>query len=219
MTSPDHRCFDHRYYTTTYTNYSRQNPPHKLDWYHKLLTAALTDVSAPRVLDAGCAFGAFITRADPSWRCFGADVSRYALGKARNAVSRASFTVASTAALPFHESFDAVSAFDVLEHIHDLDATARSVLAALKAGGVFLFVVPVYDGITGPAIRLLDRDSTHVHKRSRHFWLMWAKNYFELCSWTGIFRCLLPWGSYAHLPTRTLKKCSPAIAVIARKKS
>jgi SAM-dependent methyltransferase len=117
---------------------------------------------------------------------------------------------------PFHAQFDGIVAFDVLEHVPALDEAARYVVESLRPDGVFVFVVPVYDGPLGPVIRLLDRDPTHVHKRSRQWWMEWASRSFEVVSWTGILRYLVLPSYYLHVPSRAIRNFAPAIAVVAK---
>jgi hypothetical protein len=81
-----------------------------------------------------------------------------------------------------------------------------------------VFVVPVYDGLSGPIIRRLDRDPTHVHKWPRDRWLDWAASHFEVVDWTGILRWLTPLGYYLHVVTRLGKRHTPAILVTCRKR-
>jgi 2-polyprenyl-3-methyl-5-hydroxy-6-metoxy-1,4-benzoquinol methylase len=111
-----------------------------------------------------------------------------------------------------------VTTFDVIEHVPNPDAVARSAIEQLADGGCFVFVVPVYDGVTGPVIRLLDRDPTHIHKWSRQRWLDWAAAHFSVVEWKGILRYLLPGGYYLHVVTRALRRHTPAIIVVARKR-
>ena len=92
----------------------------------------------------------------------------------------------------------------------------NSLRRSLTPGGIFLFVVPVYDGPMGPIIRTLDRDPTHVHKRSRAWWLELISRKFEVTSWTGIFRYLAGGRFYLHLPTRALRQVAPAIAIVGK---
>ena len=84
--------------------------------------------------------------------------------------------------------------------------------------GCFVFTVPVYDGLSGPMVRLLDRDATHLHKWPRRRWLDWAESHFSVIEWKGIFRYLLPGGYYLHLVVQGLRRHAPAIIVVARKR-
>lgn len=207
--------FDQDYFAANYRHYERQNPARKLDYYHALLAEALPE--GGRLLDMGCAFGRFLASCDARWQPHGFDPSLHAAAKAQDAACRARVCVASATALPFAGPFNAITAFDVIEHIDDLAAVKREVARALAPDGVFLFVVPVYDGPTGPIIRALDGDTTHVHKRARDFWLEWIADGFTVERWQGIYRYLLPGGYYAHMPTHALRRATPAIAVVARK--
>src|SRR5207247_1900153 len=103
-------------------------------------------------------------------------------------------------------------------HIDDLDALAGEITAHLTDRGIFMFVVPVYDGPLGPLVHALDHDPTHIHKKARRFWLDWANRHFEVVDWWGLVRYLLPIGPYIHWPTRAWRSVAPAIAVVARRK-
>jgi SAM-dependent methyltransferase len=217
MTAPGEARFERDYYRTVYPDYARQNPPRKLHFYRGLAEQAASGIDAPRILDVGCAFGAFLACIDPRWARFGVDVSRFAIESAAASVPGVTFARAGFSDLSFSTPFDVITAFDVIEHVPELEAVADAVKSHLKPGGHWIFVVPVYDGLTGPIIRLLDRDTTHVHKRSRDFWLRWAGEHFELIAWLGIYRSLVPGLGYLHLPTRAARRFTPAIAVVARK--
>jgi SAM-dependent methyltransferase len=210
--------FEQRYYETAYRNYSRQNPPRKLRFYRGLVERGAPTDRAPRILDIGCAFGAFLSALNPEWQRFGTDVSQFATDRAAFAVPGATFARADIGEIPFQGPFDVITAFDVIEHIPSLEGVAAFVRSRLMPGGHFVFVVPVYDGVTGPLIRLLDKDETHVHKRSRDFWLGWARENFVLLDWCGIYRYLIPGLGYAHLPTRLWRRFTPAIAVMAQRR-
>ena len=198
--------FDAAYFSTVYRNYAAQNPQRKLRFYRRLLDQH----PGGRILDMGCAFGAFLWTLGAQWTRYGIDMSAHALRSAPMRVA-----VASADALPFTGEFDAITAFDTLEHVPNLDAVGRFI-ATLKPGGIFVMVVPVYDGPLGWLVRLLDHDETHIHKQSRKWWLEWVGNHLDVKSWQGIFRYLV--GTYyVHWPTRWFRSIAPAIVIVARK--
>ena len=88
----------------------------------------------------------------------------------------------------------------MFEHVPDLNAVTSSVSQMLRPGGLLTFVVPVYDGVTGPVIRRLDKDPTHIHQWSRHQWVDWATSRFEDVEWHGLLRYLVG-RTYVHVPT------------------
>jgi SAM-dependent methyltransferase len=205
------------YFDVDYPDYALRNPPHKLAFYRSLIENAVRSPE-PRVLELGCAFGRLLAQLPTSWRRFGLDSSERAIHEARRAVPGAALVVAGAVPIPFDCTFDGIFAFDVLEHLRDLEATQSTIRRRLEPGGTLIFVVPVYDGPLGSLVRRLDRDSTHVHKTDRGFWLEWTSRAFEIVTWVGVFRLLLPTGHYVHLPSRSLRAIAPAIAVVARRR-
>jgi SAM-dependent methyltransferase len=207
--------FDRKYFDTAYRDYTRQNPPWKLRFYRRMLDRHVAGATTPAVLEIGCGLGNFLEGLDERWQKFGFDISRYAVRTAQARTPAAHLAVASGERLPFSRGFDAIVAFDVLEHLRNPEAAFDEVASHLTPSGIFLFVVPVYDGLSGPIIRVLDRDPTHLHKRSRRFWLALARERFEVREWCGLVRYLLPGGLYLNWPTRLLRNHSPAILVVA----
>ncbi len=206
------------YYARNYPNYSAQNPPRKLAYYRRALDRYFDPACPRRIHDVGCAFGVFLSSLDESWEIRGSDPNAYAISEAKKRVPRGEFAVSSGTLDPlFPSRFGALTAFDVLEHVPDLDRAAEGIRAQLTPGGLLVFAVPVFDGATGPIVHLLDKDPTHVHKRSRRFWIEWMERHFTLLHWEGIVRYLLPRGYYLHLPMRKLRRHTPAILVVGRR--
>jgi SAM-dependent methyltransferase len=207
--------FDANYYRNIYRHYERQNPVYKMAFYRNLIFK-FRGSSAARILDVGCAFGGFLASMPDDWSRFGIDVSSFAIQQAQTTRPELQLAAATLETNPFHGPFDVVTSFDVIEHIQNLDYVAESVRSLLKPGGLFLFVVPTYDGPLGPVVHLLDRDPTHIHKTNRNFWLDWAGRNFDLLDWQGAYRMLLPKGPYIHFPTHAMRAFAPAIVVAAK---
>ena len=208
------------YFSLNYRDYKAQNPNRKLDHY-------LTQIEKPTnqkeltLLDVGCGLGLFLNRASqqhPAWQLWGTDVDPVAVAEVNKLVPTASVQIGSAdTATHAAESFDVITAWDVLEHVEGRNAAGAAIHAMLKPNGLFCFVVPVYDGPFGPLVSLLDKDPTHVLKEAREPWLVWAGHNFEIVEWHGIFRYLVNSGWYIHQPTTTARSISPAILVICAK--
>lgn len=203
------------YYQTVYRHYERQNPGYKLNFY-KDLVLERAGAGAGRILDVGCAFAKFLSSMPRGWDRFGIDVSSFAIQEAQRAHPDMQLAAATLETNPFPGPFDVVTSFDVIEHIANLEDVAAGIKRLLKPGGLFVFVVPTYDGPLGPVVHLLDRDPTHIHKTHRGFWLDWAGRHFDEVQWMGAYRMLLPRGPYIHWPTRSLRRFAPAIVVTAK---
>lgn len=132
---------------------------------------------------------------------------------------RARVATASADVRPFDSTdFDVITAWDVLEHVNDPDATMANLVSWLAPEGMLAFVVPVYDGPAGPIVSLLDKDPTHLHKMGREFWLELAEKHLSGISWHGIFRYLITPGRYVHRSTRSARRVAPAILVVGHAK-
>lgn len=213
------------YFDSAYRDYAAQNPNRKLDHYLKQITIhglhGAPDVS---LLDIGCGRGSFLKRAaetHPDWNLSGTDIDTDGVSATRRLVPNAQVFEASAADASFApNTFDVITAWDVLEHVPDLAEVPQSVNSMLRPAGLFAFVVPVYDGMTGPIIRRLDKDPTHLHKKGRDWWISWAESSeFEVLEWHGIFRYLVAPGRYIHHPTTRFRSHSPAIFVACRSRA
>lgn len=214
--------FEKEYFQETYRDYARQNPTRKLRCYVDALRDVVPARELSRLLDVGCGLGAFLAHmrsTDPterSWYLAGVDVSTFAIESNRALLPSIDFRVAGASEVDnLGLTFDVVTAFDVLEHIDDLDAAALAIKRALKPNGGLVFVVPVYDGLLGPLVRFLDKDPTHVHQKPKQWWLDWASTHFEIVRWRGFMRLLTPWGYYVHVEPRWAKTQATAILVTA----
>jgi SAM-dependent methyltransferase len=195
--------------------YAARNPPYK--W-----RAFLREVARFRrggtLLEAGCGYGLFLNVAASRFDCVGCDVSEHAIRTARRSVpDGVPLLVASLETLFLRRRFDVVAAFDALEHVADLPAALDRLGALVRPGGLLVFTVPVYDGPLGWLVGRLDRDDTHVHRRSRDFWLDRIGAGFRLRRYVGVWRCVLPGGIYLTAASRLSRRVATAILVIAER--
>jgi len=205
------------YFESQYRDYEKQNPPQKLDHYLDVIDVRWAGGPAD-LLDLGCGRGAFLERAGlrhPTWGLYGTDIDAMGVETSQTRVPGAEVSLAS-ADIQSHpdRSFDIVTAWDVIEHVEATNDVATSIGAMLRPGGLFLFVVPVYDGPLGWAVKALDKDPTHLHKQGRNAWLEWAADRFEVIEWHGIFRYLIPGSHYIHHTTHRMRNAATAILVV-----
>jgi 2-polyprenyl-3-methyl-5-hydroxy-6-metoxy-1,4-benzoquinol methylase len=99
-----------------------------------------------RVLDAGCGTGALMTRLaeEAGAEVYGLDLAREALAFTRSR-GQPRLVQADLTALPFaDDSFDVVTALDVVEHVERDEAALREIRRVLRPEGVLLMSVPAY---------------------------------------------------------------------------
>jgi 2-polyprenyl-3-methyl-5-hydroxy-6-metoxy-1,4-benzoquinol methylase len=128
------------------------------------LMARHLEAARPRYLDVGCSTGFVVEAArDAGWDAIGTDLNPSAIefGRSRGLELR---TVALEDAGFAPRTFDAVSLFDVLEHLLDPLATLRACARLLRPGGIVFLYVPNYDS----ASRLLMGKDAHFIWPTHH---------------------------------------------------
>jgi 2-polyprenyl-3-methyl-5-hydroxy-6-metoxy-1,4-benzoquinol methylase len=118
----------------------------------------------PRYLDVGCSTGFVVEAArDAGWQAIGIDLNPSAIefGRSRG-LDLQSVALDEGGFEP--ESFDAVSLFDVLEHLIDPAGTLRACARLLRPGGIVFLYVPNYDS----ASRLLMGRDAHFIWPTHH---------------------------------------------------
>lgn len=101
-------------------------------------------------LEIGCGTGFVLTgvsSAFPSAALTGAEMRSAGLEFASRRLPGARFMQMDARKIPFESHFDALGAFDVIEHIEDDAAVLEQARQALKPGGVLLLTVPQHPGL------------------------------------------------------------------------
>ncbi len=104
-------------------------------------------VDSGRILDVGCATGTFLVgmRTLGRWQVEGVEINPQVAEAARNRFGLQVHTgTLEEAALP-PARFDAVTMWDVLEHVHDPTHTLQEIHRILKPGGIVVIRVPNLD--------------------------------------------------------------------------
>lgn len=207
--------FEREYFEQVYDGqYDARNPSYK----HRAYVREVLRVapSGSRLLEIGCAYGAFLREAERVLDAEGCDVSAHAVAVASTRVRSARVFQADIRAIATPTPYDVVVGFDVLEHVPDLDDAVRHLWRLLKPGGALVIVVPVYDTVVGVLVRYLDRDPTHVHKLSRYAWLdRLVRGGFRISSWKGVMRYHLRGRWYVQWHSRLGRAFSPAVLITA----
>lgn len=101
-------------------------------------------------LEIGCGTGfvlAGIASAFPSAALTGAEIYDTGLQYAAHRVSGAQFMQMDARNMPFETHFDALGAFDILEHIEEDSVALKQMFSALKPGGILILTVPQHPGL------------------------------------------------------------------------
>lgn len=131
---------------------------HYTDEYHKLISAAGTNSpvrwkdrkatldlykQSGSLLDLGCSSGSFLESLPrDSWKLYGIEMSADCAETAE-ARTGAHVFVGDILDAPFApESFDVITCFDVLEHLHEPRRVMARISEWLKPGGIFYVLVP-----------------------------------------------------------------------------
>lgn len=96
------------------------------------------------ILEIGCGTG-FVLKALSQFENYnltGAEIHIEGLKYAKRRVEKAEFIQCDATNLPFENEFDAIGAFDVLEHIENDELVMKNIFKALKRNGKFFISVP-----------------------------------------------------------------------------
>jgi SAM-dependent methyltransferase len=204
------------YYAQNYPDYERQSSAAKLQFYMQLVRRRARPGSD--LFELGFGQGNFLALAAAEYRCTGSEVNDYGLSEARRRAPSATLLAGSHERIPTDRPPAVVVAWDVLEHLPDLDQALACIRDRLAPGGYLIAVVPVYDGPLGGLVRALDRDPTHVSKWSRAAWLdTLGRHRFTVVDWGGIIRRLVRGRFYLHFtrPRSLLRRIGSAIWFVA----
>lgn len=121
---------------------------------------------AHRFLEVGCGTGfvlSGVAAAHPGMALSGSEIFLAGLSHAAKRVPSARFMQMDARHVPFVDEFDAVGAFDVLEHIEEDEAVLVQLHKALKPGGVLLLSVPQHPWLWSAS----DEYACHVRRYTR----------------------------------------------------
>jgi len=101
-----------------------------------------------RILDIGCGTGAMLDQLAPYGEVIGADFAEQALAFCRQRGDRYALARSDARRLPFaSNTFDIVTAMDIVEHIDNDKAAMSEILRVLKPGGRVFVTVPAYQSL------------------------------------------------------------------------
>jgi SAM-dependent methyltransferase len=151
----------------------------------------VADQAHPRVLEIGCGTGYVLQglAAEGRYELTGLEEHLAGLRYARDRLPSAEFVQADARDLPYESEFDAIGAFDVLEHIAEDTAVLASVWRALKPGGIVVLTVPQHKWLWSAT------DDQAMHKRRytrRELSVKLAAAGFVLLRGTSFVTALLP---------------------------
>ncbi len=127
-----------------------------------------------KILDLGCGQGEFLNICQGKGLvCYGVDASSYAIEKAKKVKGKFFKLNLEKDKLPFSdESFDAVTAFDLIEHLKQPEFVFSEAVRVLRKGGLFFITSPNADFILANFFgRFIPGDPTHVNIQGKDYWL------------------------------------------------
>ena len=207
------------YFNENYQDYERQTSPAKLTFYMNLMNRWVE--KGQSLFEIGVGQGHFLQKASQEYNCSGCDINEYGLKMTKEKVPSADLRSGSYECIPEDPKVHVVVAWDVLEHIEEVEEAVSVIYSRLGEEGFLIGIVPVYDGPLGWLVRRLDHDPTHVHKLSRKDWYEKLKKYnFQIVSFGGVIRKLMWSRWYVHLtwPQFILRRIGSACYFVAQKR-
>lgn len=119
------------------------------------------------VLEVGCGTAfvlAGLSQRFPSYILTGADLFAEGLSFARTRLPHANFIQLDLREIPFINKFDAIGAFDVIEHIDEDELVLKNLHRSLKKGGYIFITVPQHKWLWSKQ----DEAACHKRRYTRH---------------------------------------------------
>ncbi len=155
-----HIHYNKEYYRGRYSNFIfwYNNLKYRIFWRSRLNNLRRV-VNSGKILDVGCAFGFFIKFLEKEFDVYGIDISSYAIEQAARSVSLPGQLRCCDIknGIPFTEKFDAITAFDIIEHIDDLGKVLSIFHKALNESGSLYLEFPC-------SRTLVDLDKGHYYR-------------------------------------------------------
>lgn len=116
------------------------------------------------ILDIGCGTGSMLTMLKKYGKVVGSDISELALSFCRKrGCTNLIKTSADNLALP-NESFDLITAFDIIEHLDDDKKALQEFYRVCRKGGNVIVTVPAYNFLWSEHDRALQHKRRYVRK-------------------------------------------------------
>lgn len=154
-------------------------------WFARRYYAALVRKSAMRrggrLLELGCGLGHLLQLLDQDFRCFGVDIADFCIRRTLSTAPGATGLVADAGSPGIFrpQTFQAIVALHVLEHVENPANAIAEVHRLLEPGGVFLFATPnpVYAlrRFKNPRTDAIGKDETHINVQEPDRWLTWCR--------------------------------------------
>ena len=135
--------------------------------FRRQFEAVARRVKPGKVLDVGCASGFFLEVADAAgWEAYGVELSSFAAELAKRRFGpRVHNGTLEQAGYP-EAFFDAVTLFDLLEHVPDPKSFLGEVLRVLRPDGKLLLVMP---NVASLSARIMGRHWSHYNAEHLHY--------------------------------------------------
>lgn len=162
MTEEFGRSYFYGLSKSNYLNYEKLNPSRLFSGI--LYFVRKHNIKVNSLLDVGCAFGFLLKELSSVFdELHGFDISEFAIEKAKTVVPEARLKIHSLEEpLPYSDnSFDCITAVDVLEHTKNFEKNFEEIVSKLKKGGYLIVSTPLNEW-PRRYFGCLDKDKTHI---------------------------------------------------------
>lgn len=126
-----------------------------------------------KICDVGCGLGFFLEMCDKAgWSTYGIDISEYAIEEIKKTrKTMAKLVVCDIQdGIPFKEEFNAITCFDVVEHLKNPEKVLANIYHKLKPDGILLLTTPNLRSRIWKRISGWREDETHISLKKPEEW-------------------------------------------------
>ena len=158
--------YEEKYFSGEESFYYRIGGGYKeyINYWKKFEELILRFKDKGSLLDIGCAYGFLLKHMKSRFKCYGSDISKYAIDKAKAHIKKVNFKVNDVCeSFPFKQKFDVITIIDVIEHLKCHHRILKEIYKHLKKDGIVIIKTPHLSWFRKTFFKNWDIEEGHIY--------------------------------------------------------